>query len=141
MPRALGHSSVGSGGDPLLDIPSQQRQVEDQGDPVAVDKEQEGYEPVDGDFGDDVRVEAVAEVDGVDVVAVDTAGSASSRHGRGLGVCGGPQAATGMESEAESCGGWLPTHPGCCPLQYGRRRLSVLSGGERGARTIPDRCT
>ena len=56
--------------DLLLGVPSEQRQVEDQGDPVSVDKEQECQEPVDGDFRDDVRVEAVAEVNRVDVVAV-----------------------------------------------------------------------
>jgi hypothetical protein len=54
----------------LLDIPCNQGQVEDQGQPVSVDKEQEGQEPMDGNFRDDVRVEAVAEVDRVDVVAV-----------------------------------------------------------------------
>jgi hypothetical protein len=56
----------------LLDVPCNQRQVEDQGQPVSVDKEQEGQESVDGDFRDDVRVETVAEVDRVDVVAVQT---------------------------------------------------------------------
>lgn len=54
----------------LLDVPAKERQVEDQRHPVSVDKEQEGQESVDGNFGDDVGVEAVAEVDGVDVVAV-----------------------------------------------------------------------
>ena len=53
----------------LLDIPGKQRQVEDQGQPVAVNQEQEGEETVDGGFGNDVGVETVAEVDGVDVIA------------------------------------------------------------------------
>ena len=54
----------------LLDVPREERQVEYQRDPVAVDKEEEGQEAVDGSFGDDVRVEPVAEIDGVDVVTV-----------------------------------------------------------------------
>jgi hypothetical protein len=56
----------------LLGIVSKQRQVEDQRQPVSVDEEQERHESVDGDFGDDVGVEAVAEVNGVDVVAAHT---------------------------------------------------------------------
>lgn len=57
---------------PLIDVlfcvPSQQRQVQDQRNPVPIDEEEEGKERMDGGFGDDVGVEAVAEVDGVDVV-------------------------------------------------------------------------
>lgn len=53
----------------LLDVPSEERQVEDQREPVAVDKEQECQESVDGDFGKNVLVQAVAEIDRVDVVA------------------------------------------------------------------------
>lgn len=52
----------------LLNVPSKERQVEDQRNPVAVDQEEEGQEAVDGSFGNDVRVEAVAKIDGVDVV-------------------------------------------------------------------------
>jgi hypothetical protein len=63
----------------LLDIVSKERQVEDQRKPVSVDQEQEGEESVDGDFGNDVRVQAVAEVDGVDVVATRTNALASHR--------------------------------------------------------------
>ena len=53
----------------LLSVPSNKRQVEDERQPVSVDEEEERQEGVDGGFGDDVGVEAVAEVDGVDVVA------------------------------------------------------------------------
>ena len=53
----------------LLCVPCKQRQVEDQSDPVPVDKEQNGDESVDSSFGDDVGVEAVAEVNRVDVIA------------------------------------------------------------------------
>lgn len=53
---------------PLLDVPSEEWQVEDQREPVSVDKEHEGQETMDSDFGDDVGVEAVAEVNRVDVV-------------------------------------------------------------------------
>lgn len=53
----------------LLCVPSQQRQVEDERHPVAVDQEQDSQESVDTGLGDDVHVQAVAEVDRVDVVA------------------------------------------------------------------------
>jgi hypothetical protein len=53
----------------LLCVPGEQRKVEDQGNPVTVDQEENGDASVDGGFGDNVGVEAVAEVDGVDVVA------------------------------------------------------------------------
>lgn len=66
----------------LLDVVSEERQVEDQRNPVSVDQKQEREESVDGDFGDDVRVQAVAEVDGVDVVATRTNALASHRTSR-----------------------------------------------------------
>lgn len=56
--------------DDLLDVPSEERQVENQRQPVTVDKEQEGEEAVDSGFGDNVGVKSVAEVDRVDVVAL-----------------------------------------------------------------------
>ena len=55
----------------LLSVPCQEGQVEDKRDPVPIDEEQEGQESVNGGLGDDVGVEAVAEVDGVDVVAFE----------------------------------------------------------------------
>lgn len=54
----------------LLNIEGHQRQVQQQRNPIPIDKEQEGQEAVDSRLGDDVGVKAVAEVDGVDVVAV-----------------------------------------------------------------------
>jgi hypothetical protein len=56
----------------LLNVVSEERQVEDKGNPVSVDQEQKGQEAMDGGFGQDVGVEAVAEVDGVDVVAAES---------------------------------------------------------------------
>lgn len=56
----------------LLGIVPKQRQVENEGKPVSVDQEQEGKESVNSDFGDDIRVEAVAKIDRVDVVAART---------------------------------------------------------------------
>src|SRR5690606_32018340 len=41
-------------------------------EPVSVDKEHKRQESVNGDFGDDIGVEAVAEIDRVDVIAVDS---------------------------------------------------------------------
>ncbi len=48
-------------------------QVEDQRQPVPVDEEEEGQEALYGGLGDDVCVQAVAQVDGVDVVTVQCA--------------------------------------------------------------------
>ena len=56
-------------GNALLGIESQQWQVQEDCKPVAVDHEEEGKEGVDTGFGDNVGVESVAQVDGVDVVA------------------------------------------------------------------------
>lgn len=58
-------------GDALLRIEDEQRQVQDDSKPVSVDDEQEGQESVNGGFGDDVGVETVAEINGVDVVTVE----------------------------------------------------------------------
>ena len=55
--------------DVLLCVPGQERQVEDERHPVAVDQEQDSQECVDTSLGDDVHVEAVAEINRVDVVA------------------------------------------------------------------------
>jgi hypothetical protein len=55
--------------DVLLCVPGQERQVEDERHPVAVDQEQDSQESVDTGLRDDVHVEAVAQVDRVDVVA------------------------------------------------------------------------
>jgi len=57
----------------LLNIPSKERQVEDKRQPVSVDEEQEGHETMDGDFGENVGVEAVAEVNGVDIITFEIA--------------------------------------------------------------------
>lgn len=54
----------------LLNVEGQERQVQDKSNPVTVDEEQGGQESVDGGFGFDVGVEAVAQVDRVDVVAL-----------------------------------------------------------------------
>jgi hypothetical protein len=53
----------------LLAVPCQQWQVQNERDPVSIDKEKEGKESVYGSFRDDVGVETIAEVDRVDVVA------------------------------------------------------------------------
>lgn len=53
----------------LLRIERQKRQVQQDRDPVAIDDKEEGQERVDGSFRDDVGIQAVAQVDRVDVVA------------------------------------------------------------------------
>lgn len=54
----------------LLRIECQQRQVQKQGDPVSVNQEQEGQEGLYSGFGHNVRVQAIAKINGVDVVTV-----------------------------------------------------------------------
>lgn len=55
----------------LFPIPSHQWQIQQQRQPVPVDQEERREECVDAGFRHDVHVEAVAEVDGVDVVAFE----------------------------------------------------------------------
>ena len=52
----------------LLDVEQHKRQVQNQGHPITVDKEQRSEESVDTGFGDDVGVQAVAKVDRVNIV-------------------------------------------------------------------------
>ena len=53
----------------LLPVPGQQRKVENQSDPISIDEEEEGQESVNGGLWNDVGVEAVAEIDRIDVIA------------------------------------------------------------------------
>lgn len=53
----------------LLRVERHEGQVQHDGEPVPVDNEEEGQESVDSGFGNDIGIKAVAEVDGVDVVA------------------------------------------------------------------------
>lgn len=64
-------SRSSSSGNLLLDVPAEERQVENKRHPVSVDEEEEGQETVHSSLGDDVGVESVAEVNGVDVVTVN----------------------------------------------------------------------
>lgn len=59
---------VRKGQDTLFDIEGQERQVESNGQPVAINDEEEGEEGVDGRLGHDIRIEAVAQINGIDVV-------------------------------------------------------------------------
>lgn len=52
----------------LLSVVGEQRQVQDNRKPVAIDNEQEGQESMNSSLGDNVGVETVAEFDGVEVV-------------------------------------------------------------------------
>jgi hypothetical protein len=90
--------------DDLLDVPCEERDVEQQGHPVAVDQEEQRQESVHSGLGNDVRVEAVAEVDGVDVVTEKTVVLASPCHG---GRC--DLIASAMAS--------APGDRGCVPFQ------------------------
>jgi hypothetical protein len=62
----------------LLRIERQERQVQQDREPVAIDDEEEGQERVDGSLGNDVGIQAVAQVDRVDVVAARIRGSLSA---------------------------------------------------------------
>jgi hypothetical protein len=57
----------------LIPIPSHQRQIQHQRQPISIYEEERSEKGVDAGFRDDVHVEAVAEVDGVDVVAFQVA--------------------------------------------------------------------
>ena len=57
----------------LLPIPSDQRQIQQQRQPIPVDQEERRQERVHAGLGDNVHVEAVAQVDGVEVVALEVA--------------------------------------------------------------------
>lgn len=61
----------------LLRIKCQQRQVQHNRNPVSIDDKQEGQEPMDRGFGDNVGVQTVAEVNRVDVVTTFPHESAS----------------------------------------------------------------
>jgi hypothetical protein len=56
----------------LLDVEREKRQIKQKRNPVAVDKEEEGQEAMDRGFWNDVCIEAIAEVNGIDIVAVIT---------------------------------------------------------------------
>ena len=55
--------------DKLFRVIRKQWQVEDQGDPISIDQEKYGQECVNGCLGHNVGIQAVAEIDGIDVVA------------------------------------------------------------------------
>jgi hypothetical protein len=55
--------------DVLLGIERQQRQVQEDSEPVSVDHEEEGKESVDTSFRNNVGIETVAKIDRVDVIA------------------------------------------------------------------------
>jgi len=57
----------------LLSVPQQKWKIQENRKPVTVDEKQDGKEGVDSGFRDDVRVEAVAEVNRVDVVTFQIA--------------------------------------------------------------------
>lgn len=66
--------------DILLHIPAKQWEIQNQSDPVSIDQEEKCQEGVNGCFGQDIGIETVAEVDWVDVVAVEASVSFSYRH-------------------------------------------------------------
>lgn len=66
-----GSSRGTSGRDELLRVEGQERQVEEDSEPVAINDEEEGQEAVDSGLGDDVGVKTVAQVNRVDVVTAN----------------------------------------------------------------------
>jgi len=57
----------------LLCVECQQRQIQEQGDPVSIDQEQKGQEGVYGGFGDDVGIQTITQINWVDIVAFQIA--------------------------------------------------------------------
>lgn len=55
----------------LLCIPSEKRQVENEGQPVAVYQKQKCHEAMYSRLGDNISVQAVAELDRVDIVTAE----------------------------------------------------------------------
>lgn len=87
----------------LLCIKRHKGEVQEESDPVSVYQEEERQESVDGGFGDDVGVQPVAEVDGVDVVTASIAVSAITAKQIPVGNCLG--ASHPRELEVEACNG------------------------------------
>lgn len=52
----------------LLSIVSNKRQIQKQRQPISIYQEKEGEKGLNSGFGDNVRVEAIAEIDGIDIV-------------------------------------------------------------------------
>jgi len=57
----------------LLNIPRDERQVEQERYPITIDQEEEGQEAMYGRFRDDIRVEPIAEVDGINIITLQIA--------------------------------------------------------------------
>jgi len=57
----------------FLDVEGEERCVEEQRDPVAIDKEEEGQEAMDGSFRYNVCVETVAEINRINIVTFQIA--------------------------------------------------------------------
>lgn len=53
----------------LLRIERQKRQIQDERGPVPIDQEKEGQESMHSSFWDDISVESITEINGIDVVA------------------------------------------------------------------------
>lgn len=62
-PRAITGPSI------LLNVKCDQWQVQNQRQPVSINKEQRSQDSVHSSFGDDVGIETVAEIDGVNIIA------------------------------------------------------------------------
>ena len=122
-------------GDALLRIENKQRQVQDDSKPVSVDDEQEGQESVNGGFGDDVGVETVAEINGVDVVTVE---------GKKEEEC---QPTSSVRHNHSNVPGrnsiylFSPQHTTNCRSKSQPEPHSTQTNGRERYLTIPNRCT
>lgn len=79
MSVAIGDVSKGEM-DALLRVERQKGQVQYDCEPVSVNNKQESQECVNGGFGNDVGVEAVAQVNWVDIIAIFEQGSQHRFH-------------------------------------------------------------
>lgn len=57
----------------LLDVPAKERQVENQRNPISINEEKECQETVNSGLGNNVCVESVAEINGVNVITLKVA--------------------------------------------------------------------
>ena len=119
--------------DVLLNIESQKRQVEQKRNPIPIDKEEESQETMDGSFRDDVCVETVAEVDGVDVVTANPMLAIIPCTAKSMQVC---ECLSGRDWAYRAAKG---LGSGQAVLDRMGQRAERREGRQR--RTIPNHCT
>lgn len=91
LPKDLGRVQQVGVVNNLLDVPGQEREVQDQRHPVSIDQEQQRQETMYGSLGNNIGVQAVAEVDRVDVVTATGTLCQLLSQAREIGAGAGPR--------------------------------------------------